>query len=275
MKNKEWLVTVVIALFVALGAGVSYLLDSAVEPDAAGQQAVLGNLTLTEINPTLFTLTGDVGVGDCERIISQLPTTQPFTLVLESPGGSLQDGVCIAAHLKARNVVTVVRDTPIIDADGNTVYAPGSYTEIGQDFIANGKKPPVICASACSLMFVGGDERHLIGDVNLGIHSPRAAQPITDGSVAESQAYETAHNLLAFLENTLGVVESKLRRLFIQVPAASMYYVNPRDFAGAPWLVTIATHYVDFFGFNAIDPRASVVDSAREQAQLAEQEKEK
>ena len=54
-------------------------------------------------------MTGNIAVDDCEKIVPLLPKDDiPFTVILESPGGSLFDGICLAAHLKHRNVVTVV-----------------------------------------------------------------------------------------------------------------------------------------------------------------------
>ena len=84
---------------------------------------------------------------------------EPFTVILESPGGSLQDGICLAGHLKIRNVITVVRDTPILNEDGEYLYRPGDFTEVpgaGSDPHDDGRPPLVVCASSCSLMFLGG-----------------------------------------------------------------------------------------------------------------------
>ena len=56
-------------------------------------------LTFTKIDNSLYTLMGTVEEGDCEKISPQMP--QAFTLILESPGGNLAEGSCLAAHIKS------------------------------------------------------------------------------------------------------------------------------------------------------------------------------
>lgn len=265
MKSKEFLVVIMLAIFLGTGIGVKYLLGQAEEIVPEDQD--IGNLTLNKLGDNLFSLTGDVGIGDCERIIPQLPTTQPFTLILESPGGSLADGICLAANLKIRNVITVVRDTQVTNEVGEVVYEPGVNTTVGKQMTLTQGKPMVMCASACSLIFLSGDERYLIGDVWLGIHAPRSAGSIPTAEIAEAGAYQTANQLLTFLQYQLQVISADLRRLFISVPANTMYYVNPKDFNRAEYLIGIATHYIDFHGFNMIDPRASVYEAMSRQAE--------
>lgn len=265
MKSKEFLVVIMLAIFLGTGIGVKYLLGQAEEITTEEQD--IGNLTLNKLGDNLFSLTGDVGIGDCERIIPQLPTTQPFTLILESPGGSLADGICLAANLKIRNVITVVRDTQVTNEVGEVVYEPGVNTTVGKQMTLTQGKPMVMCASACSLIFLAGDERYLMGDVWLGIHAPRSAGAIPSADIAEAGAYQTANQLLTFLQYQLQVSSADLRRLFISVPANTMYYVNPKDFNRAEYLIGIATHYIDFHGFNMIDPRASVYEAMSRQAE--------
>lgn len=265
MKSKEFLVVIMLAIFLGTGIGVKYLLGQAEEITTEEQD--IGNLTLNKLGDNLFSLTGDVGIGDCERIVPQLPTTQPFTLILESPGGSLADGICLAANLKIRNVITVVRDTQVTNEVGEVVYEPGVNTTVGKQMTLTQGKPMVMCASACSLIFLAGDERYLMGDVWLGIHAPRSAGAIPSADIAEAGAYQTANQLLSFLQFQLQVGSAELRRLFISVPANTMYYVNPKDFNRAQYLIGIATHYIDFHGFNLIDPRASVYQAMSQQAE--------
>ena len=265
MKSKEFLVVIMLAIFLGTGIGVKYLLDQAEE--ISTEEEDIGNLTLNKLGENLFSLTGDVGIGDCERIVPQLPTTQPFTIILESPGGSLADGICLAANLKIRNVITVIRDTQVTNVEGEVVYEPGMNTTVGKQLTLTQGKPMVMCASACSLIFLAGDERYLMGDVWLGIHAPRSAGAIPSADIAEAGAYQTANQLLTFLQYQLQVNSADLRRLFISVPANTMYYVNPKDFNRAQYLIGIATHYVDFHGFNLIDPRASVYEAMSKQAE--------
>jgi ATP-dependent protease ClpP protease subunit len=65
---------------------------------------------------------------------------QPLLLLLESPGGSLRDGIALGEEVHARKLRTVAR-----------------YD----------------CASACSIIFMGGAERVLVGSrARIGLHQP-------------------------------------------------------------------------------------------------------
>lgn len=201
-------------------------------------------LAFTQIDDGLYTLTGSVQAGDCERIVPQMP--QNFTVILESPGGNLAEGSCLAAHIKLRNVITVVRATPVYNDLGKEIYTPGAVTaKISETF--EGK---TMCASACGIMFLGGDKRYLIGNVWFGIHGPGTPAEFI-GSMSpqqlESGSFRTAANLLKLLEQ-LGVEDPELRRLFIQIPNQSMYWLRPEDFDAKPSLASLATNYKNFWG---------------------------
>ena len=211
------------------------------------------NLVFTKVDDFLYTLTGSVGEGDCDRISPQMPSD--FTLILESPGGNLAEGSCLAAHIKLRNVVTVVRDTPVMNSEGKIIYAPGTVgAELGIDHL----KDKVVCASACGLLFLGGDRRYLMGDVWFGIHGPGTpAEFISrmNPMQAESGAYRTASNLLGLLER-LGVEDPEVRKLFVQIPNQTMYWLKPDGIEIKPNLIKLATNYVDFWGLTTatLDP---------------------
>ena len=211
------------------------------------------NLVFKKVDDFLYTLTGSVGDGDCDRISPLMPSD--FTLILESPGGNLAEGSCLAAHIKIRNVVTVVRDTPVMNAEGKIIYAPGNVgAELGIDHL----KDKVVCASACGLLFLGGDRRYLIGDVWFGIHGPGTPAEFIgrmNPMQAESGAYRTASNLLGLLEQ-LGVEDPEVRKLFVQIPNQTMYWLKPRDFEIKPNLIKLATNYVDFWDLTTatLDP---------------------
>ena len=207
-------------------------------------------LVLTKIDDQLYTLMGTVEEGDCEKIVPEMPDA--FTLILESPGGNLKDGSCIAAHIKLRNVVTVVRDSIVLNELGETIYKPGSnITEDTPDYM----KGKSICASACGLMFLAGDKRYLMGEVYFGIHGPGTPPGSMNGAspaAIESSAFRTASSLMKLLKS-LGVEDEGLRLLFIQIPNATMYWLHPRDFEVRPALIMIATDYRDFFGTTGSD----------------------
>jgi hypothetical protein len=78
---------------------------------------------------------------------------------------------------------------------------------------------------------------------------------------AEAAAYQMSAQLMSFMEKTLKVVNNDLRRMFITVPSASMYYLNPKHFKQNPWLMDVATHYYGFHGFDAVNPRSSLLNA--------------
>ena len=209
-------------------------------------------LIFTKIDDKLYTLMGTVKEGDCEKISPEMPPA--FTVILESPGGNLAEGSCLAAHIKLRNVVTVVRDDIVLNELGETIYSPGSNLDIDEN-TPDYMKGKSICASACGLMFLAGDKRYLMGEVYFGIHGPGTPPGSMNGAspaAIESSAFRTASSLMKLLKS-LGVEDEGLRLLFIQIPNATMYWLHPRDFEVRPALITIATDYRDFFGTTGSD----------------------
>jgi hypothetical protein len=210
------------------------------ETEDTEEEPKLEGLKFTKIDDSLYTLTGTVREGDCRKIVPLLP--KRFAVILESRGGSLGEGMCLASHFKIRDVITIVRDSPVINELGKEVYTPATIEG------ADGK---VICASSCSLLFLGGDRRYLIGNVWLGIHGPRtppeASAKISKQAI-EASAYRTSAVLLDLLRK-LGVKDEKIRMAFIAIPSNSMYWLRPTDFKGKPELQSLATNYRNFWGF--------------------------
>ena len=209
-------------------------------------------LVFTKIDDKLYTLMGTVKEGDCEKIAPLMP--ESFTVILESPGGNLADGSCLAAHIKLRNVVTVVRADEVLNELGEVIYKPGSNLEVDEN-TPDYMKDKSMCASACGLIFLAGDKRYLIGEVYFGIHGPGTPPGSMNGAspaAIESSAFRSASSLMKLLKS-LGVEDEGLRLLFIQIPNASMYWLHPRDFKVRPALMTIATDYREFFGVTGSD----------------------
>lgn len=212
-------------------------------------------LEFKQIDEHLYTLTGSVKEGDCDKIVPLLPKS--FTVILESPGGNLAEGSCLAAHFKIRDVITVVRNTPVRNDLGKEIYTPGL---VGETLDIDHLKNKTVCASACGLLFLGGDKRYLIGDVWLGIHGPGTP----DGAInnmnrkqLESSSFRTAANLLKLLTQ-LGVDDEEVRILFIQIPNHSMYWLKPNDFKVKIGLASLATNYVNFWGLTASNMEAGM-----------------
>ena len=256
IMNPILLVCIVLAVAVSKDQVVEWYDDYMVLYEEANnkveEEENSQGLIFTKIDDKLYTLMGTVKEGDCEKIAPEMPDA--FTVILESPGGNLKDGSCIAAHIKLRNVVTVVRDSPVLNELGEVIYSPGSNLEVDEN-TPDYMKDKSICASACGLMFLAGDKRYLMGEVYFGIHGPGTPPGSMNGAspaAIESSAFRTASSLMKLLKS-LGVEDEGLRLLFIQIPNATMYWLHPRDFEVRPALIMIATDYRDFFGTTGSD----------------------
>ena len=254
LKNPILIVIIVLLTIMGKDQAVIWYDDYMVLYEEANnkieEEENTGGLEFKKIDDQLYTLMGTVKEGDCEKVVPLMPDA--FTVILESPGGNLGDGSCIAAHIKLRNVVTVVRSTKILNELGEIIYKPGTnIDENTPDFM----KDKSVCASACGLIFLAGDKRYLIGEVYFGIHGPGTPPGSMNGAspaAIESSAFRTASSLMKLLKS-IGVEDEGLRLLFIQIPNASMYWLHPRDFKVRPALITIATDYRDFFGTTGSD----------------------
>lgn len=214
--NRKWLfVLVVLAINAAYYWGHEGWAAYKAEYDRVNAEANAPpekgpGMQIAEIADGLYTMTGTIEEGDCGRIVSELPNENHFTVILESPGGNLAEGICLSAHLKMRDVTTVVRDTPVFDENNNVIYYPGL---IGKEYRRGDDAENVICASACGLLFLGGDRRYLIGNVWFGIHGP-STPPGIQRSIqqVEQSAYQTASKLLEILEE-LGIEKSRYKKI--------------------------------------------------------------
>ena len=129
IRNPLLMVLILLIMGLSFNQGRMYYNDFMVEYKRLNSEKqeeeddTSDNLKFTKLDEFLYSLTGSVGEGDCDRIVADMPSD--FTLILESPGGNLAEGSCLAAHIKLRNVVTVVRYTKVLNAEGKVVYTPG------------------------------------------------------------------------------------------------------------------------------------------------------
>ena len=260
IRNPFLIVVIILLVITGKDKGVEWYDEYMVLYEEANnkieEEENTGGLEWKKIDDQLYTLMGTVKEGDCEKITPQMPDGY-FTVILESPGGNLAEGSCLAAHMKLRNVVTVVRSTPVMNQLGEMIYTPGTNVDENTPDFMKGKS---VCASACGLLFLAGDKRYLIGNVYFGIHGPGTPPGSMNGASAsaiESSAFRTASSLLKLLKS-LGVEDEDLRMLFIQIPNATMYWLHPRDFEVKPGLVKIATDYRNFFGTTGSDPEGGM-----------------
>ena len=118
IRNPFLIVVIILLVITGKDKGVEWYDEYMVLYEEANnkieEEENTGGLEWKKIDDQLYTLMGTVKEGDCEKITPQMPDGY-FTVILESPGGNLADGSCLAAHMKLRNVVTVVRSTPVLN----------------------------------------------------------------------------------------------------------------------------------------------------------------
>ncbi|WP_415920001.1 hypothetical protein [Tateyamaria sp. SN6-1] len=98
-------------------------------------------LVLTQSTGTTYRLEGGIEAGDADRIIDQLTSAQPApeTLILQSPGGSVQDALTLGRHLRSAGIATQMLS--------------GEY-----------------CYSACPYVLAAGATRDIHPDASVGVH---------------------------------------------------------------------------------------------------------
>lgn len=98
-------------------------------------------LMLTQIDGSTYRLEGAVAQGDgarAKKLLSEATPT-PEVLVLQSPGGSVRDALELGRHLRDRDI-----DTRMLAGE--------------------------FCLSACPYILVGGNEREIDDDAQVGVH---------------------------------------------------------------------------------------------------------
>lgn len=98
-------------------------------------------LVLSPDNTAVWRLEGTIAEGDADRIISQLQGAEspPDTLILQSPGGAVQEALALGRHLRAEGI--------------NTRMLAGEY-----------------CYSACPYLLAAGATRDISPDASVGVH---------------------------------------------------------------------------------------------------------
>lgn len=98
-------------------------------------------LALTPVEGATHRLEGAIVAGDADRIIERLAevSPRPDWLVLQSPGGAVDEALALGRHLRREGI-------------GTRILA-GEY-----------------CHSACPYVFAGGAEREAEPDAQIGVH---------------------------------------------------------------------------------------------------------
>ena len=98
-------------------------------------------LVLTQSDGATYRLEGGIEAGDAERIADQLDTMQPTpeALILQSPGGSVQDALALGRHLRTKGIATRM---------------------LAGEF----------CYSACPYLLAAGPTRDIAAGASVGVH---------------------------------------------------------------------------------------------------------
>ncbi|MEO0502852.1 MAG: hypothetical protein AAFZ14_05965 [Pseudomonadota bacterium] len=98
-------------------------------------------LVLTGSDGSTYRLEGGIEAGDAARIADQLDTLQPppETLILQSPGGSVQDALALGRHVRTKGIATRM--------------LPGEF-----------------CYSACPYLLAAGPSRDIAEGASVGVH---------------------------------------------------------------------------------------------------------
>lgn len=98
-------------------------------------------LVLTQTDGATYRLEGEISPGDATRIADMLDQSDPApdTLILQSPGGSVQDALALGRVLRAANI--------------NTRMLSGEF-----------------CFSACPYLLAAGVARDIHADASVGVH---------------------------------------------------------------------------------------------------------
>ena len=98
-------------------------------------------LVLTQTEATTYRLEGGIRAGDAERLADLMDQADPApeTLILQSPGGSVQDALALGRHIRASGIATEM---------------------LSGEF----------CFSACPYLLAAGVRRDIAPDASVGAH---------------------------------------------------------------------------------------------------------
>ncbi len=147
-------------------------------------------------------LTGSFEPGSAERVRSELEARGEYvaTVVLESPGGSVEDALAVGTMIRERGLATEV---------------PAG----------------ALCASSCPLVFAAGAERRATAESAIGLHQVYAAAISADpasmlraAGVAMSDAQAVTARILAHL--TASGVDPAVWLHALETPPDQLYYLS-------------------------------------------------
>jgi len=170
-----------------------------------GFEALQGPLEIVLAPGGVLTLTGTIDVGAAQRFRTEVEARGEYvrTVVLNSPGGSVQDAMLI----------------------GTLIGSSGFDTRVDAG---------ALCASSCPLAFAGGKERHATPQSAIGVHQVFAAVTAGASSLglnAAGDAMSNAQSVTAEVTRHLtGLgVDPALWIHALETPPDRLYYLAPDE----------------------------------------------
>lgn len=164
---------------------------------------------------------GEFEPGLADRFERFMESEHPeaFTVALNSPGGSLIEGIKLGSLFRRYELWTSVeRQLPY----------NGSYAEFDTN---------AICASACAIAFLGGKLRFLANDQQLGFHQfyrAKSATNLIEDYLEEQDISGDSQLMSALLVSylsELGDIDLNLMLLAANTPPDEMYWVSLEEAA--------------------------------------------
>jgi len=154
-------------------------------------------------NRLFLKMTGEIVEGDVEKLNEGLThyddvTLRELVVYLDSPGGSLVEGLELAKILQSRS--EIVR------------------THVGET------NTTARCASACVFLFAAGDLRYLADTGRIGVHQFYTSNNELSGADGLSIGQSLSSDIISFLESQ--GVSSALFEAMAYTPAESMTWVD-------------------------------------------------
>ena len=186
--------------------------------------ADFGRIELGEPNTTAFVMSGQIVGGDLQKLqaeTAKIAKGRRVVLILESPGGSVDEGIALGRYVYAERIATFV------------VAGPG-------------------CASACTFIFLAGRDlttgnpmRTMVAGARLGFHQTRPAN-------LEAGKTYTPQEVLAFTtgsQNAIRLIEAYFRDIKAEPQFLALTLSSPTQS-----LTFIGELEALRLGINLIDP---------------------
>lgn len=239
-----------ITLTCALALAMPALAERSTDPDAA--------MTVTSVGPNAYVLSGSIVDGTCAVVKKGITARSPVVF-MESPGGNSEEAFCSAVYLHDLGAQTIIANEKRTarTSDGKVEF---SYTPVQYSLFEPLPAKKTVCASACTILFLAGTSRTIIGPVAFGLHGISYSDEVLDKIKSIDQkkflivSTTRTYNELRLTLERIGVKDDDILTMFFVVPGSSILWVTPSVMVEYPGLKNIATDYVDFYGMSSPRP---------------------